>query len=1042
LILQFLGEHEQTLHQGGYTPTLLDKPILQYNPTKAQARTLANNDIATFGDTYATPPPDVPINWKNLGKTDKSIIHKIIQPYQTKTKTWLYEQEHTRTPQIHKTARIGHIWFSTKTPTIAYEIKGWDSCDKDIIHWRKWTKPHTDKTKTKTPKRKNRRHSRQLNEDTVTDDVDEAEEEKDEVQIDSILHIKELVNTSHIDLGAGGSIQAPFNVIFPDITAAKRLHYELKGDTIHPRAIGHDTFQQYTPRKTTTYPQWFLNTLILIAEQFTNTTPTTIPTTPTEIQELILLVRQLNLSIYTDGGYKKTKPEKEEIFFPTTKQNNNDKATAGIVLIDPDPTIPHEEHTMTVIHLTGINEEGHMVAYDAEFIAINWANYLNYHLHTSWPIHSDCKSAVDTIKYTMHHHKGTYNKNTSHHLQNILRYGLANNAELIWVQGHVEKRKPNRNDWVTHDWGNYFADLAATEKWRELHNKTADLTIIHLQYNEIILDILPEGEWVILGPKQTPLGFKQAVSNINNTKHNTYKEQRDISRATRGLPPKWNKQSYELAGKIWKRMSFNIKQKARATKHIYDWTWHGRNQGKSLNTTLPCPLCGLPDTQYHMFMECTHENIRTTQAQILQDLENTTQEITDKTDPHLGTYAQEIHKLIKHPPITQTDNQPWHAAGPWLGTWNPHQVNHLLTKPSIKSYLDKHTISHQLIKNYQDTTIALTLVLTNGIRQLFSVRTQLLLGPKPTTITIQPGQIRIPKIKKKKSNKSKASNPEAPDGPIPPSQITPHHPIDTITLTKVQIHDPLAIRTKRRTPQILPQAQTGPIDTYTQRTDVQHEPTTTSKDKSNTKTKGQKYTKDNPCPTNQIQNLWAVRQTPKRPNTHKRSLSPCRCGRTSGGNITHENGCKHYRPGRHKDGRRLNQYLPREVEEEEEKDRRLPKRNTARREQDEDDIEKQPRKRIRKTPNLKRKATGNPNSLEENPTTDQNDTAQTRERRRNSTHQPPPDISDEDTDEPQLRHSTQSKKRRRRNIIESDEDTDNEDQKHGEPPHHSHKGVT
>jgi hypothetical protein len=68
-----------------------------------------------------------------------------------------------------------------------------------------------------------------------------------------------------------------------------------------------------------------------------------------------------------------------------------------------------------------------------------------------------------------------------------------------------------------------------------------------------------------------------------------------------------------------------------------------------------------------MFMECTHPNMRTTTAQILQDLEKTTKEITDKTDPHLGTYAQEMQKLINHPPTTQPNDQLWHAAGPWLG---------------------------------------------------------------------------------------------------------------------------------------------------------------------------------------------------------------------------------------------------------------------------------------------------------------------------------------------------------------------------------------
>jgi hypothetical protein len=47
---------DQTLHQGGYTPTLLDTPIHLNKPNTAQARLLAHNEIATIGDTYTTPP--------------------------------------------------------------------------------------------------------------------------------------------------------------------------------------------------------------------------------------------------------------------------------------------------------------------------------------------------------------------------------------------------------------------------------------------------------------------------------------------------------------------------------------------------------------------------------------------------------------------------------------------------------------------------------------------------------------------------------------------------------------------------------------------------------------------------------------------------------------------------------------------------------------------------------------------------------------------------------------------------------------------------
>jgi hypothetical protein len=63
-----------------------------------------------------------------------------------------------------------------------------------------------------------------------------------------------------------------------------------------------------------------------------------------------------------------------------------------------------------------------------------------------------------------------------------------------------------------------------------------------------------------------------------------------------------------------------LQYKTKSTSHETHIRLDGGNQAKPSNTPLPCPLCGLPDTQYHMFMECIHPNMRTTTAQILQDL--------------------------------------------------------------------------------------------------------------------------------------------------------------------------------------------------------------------------------------------------------------------------------------------------------------------------------------------------------------------------------------------------------------------------------------
>jgi hypothetical protein len=120
-IIQYLKKSDQSLHQGGYTPTLLDTPTYLNKPNTAQARLLAHNEIATIGDTYAIPPKDVPIDWDNL---ETALLLRLIKPFQTKAKTWLDEQYEGDHEEIYKTARIRHIWFSTTNPNIAYEIKG------------------------------------------------------------------------------------------------------------------------------------------------------------------------------------------------------------------------------------------------------------------------------------------------------------------------------------------------------------------------------------------------------------------------------------------------------------------------------------------------------------------------------------------------------------------------------------------------------------------------------------------------------------------------------------------------------------------------------------------------------------------------------------------------------------------------------------------------------------------------------------------------------------------------------------------------------
>jgi hypothetical protein len=300
-------------------------------------------------------------------------------------------------------------------------------------------------------------------------------------------------------------------------------------------------------------------------------------------------------------------------------------------------------------------------------------------------------------------------------------------------------------------------------------------------------------------------------------------------------------------------------------------------------------------------------------------------------------------------------------------------------------------------------------VLTNGIRQLYSVRTQLLLGPKPNTITIQPGQIRTPKIKKKKPKKPKTPKSDGPaiDQPTPPSQITPHHPKEQITLTKQPIHDPSAIRTKRK------QSTPSPDNATTQTIippNTRYK--TAAPKKKKTKRKPPKHTAQNPSTENQIRNLWRLHHTSSQtPSPQRNNPTPpdsCDCGRTSSGIITHEPDCKlkPKHPTRQSDAGSTKQQGTKrsrhQIHHEDTDDDEADEEKEAEEEEESKD----------KAPQLKRN--------KRNPTNPKK-RKQTADTTRPTHH-----------------------KRHKRLILDSsdEEDTDNEGGKYGEPPHHSHKGVT
>jgi hypothetical protein len=274
-----------------------------------------------------------------------------------------------------------------------------------------------------------------------------------------------------------------------------------------------------------------------------------------------------------------------------------------------------------------------------------------------------------------------------------------------------------------------------------------------------------------------------------------------------------------------------------------------------------------------------------------------------------------------------------------------------------------------------------------------------------TTRTNQNTKNKEEETEETKNTKSRCG--PAIDQQTTPSQITPHHPKEQITLTKQPIHDPSAIRTKRK------QSTPSPDNATTQTIIPPHTRyKTAAPKKKKTKRKPPKHTAQNPSTENQIRNLWRLHHTSSQtPSPQRKNPTPpdsCDCGRTSSGIITHEPDCKQKpkHPTRQSDSGSTKQQGTKrsrhQIHHEDTDDDEADEEKEAEEEEESKD----------KAPQLKRN--------KRNPTNPKK-RKQTADTTRPTHH-----------------------KRHKRLILDSsdEEDTDNEGGKYGEPPHHSHKGVT
>ena len=726
-LVQWLAKSGKQLVQSGYTPNIWDTPINipSLTPTKT-IQWIADRDITTYGD-YISPTNS---HSTNQSESPPCLIHQYLAKSNLTSHTRTTLTNHlqditnnhnlTLNHQIQQTEQIklrrGQVWYSGDHKDSAFEILGRASEHSNPqYHWKEWKIYHRPKS--------------------------------------GAAQNTKLWPQNHQSRGAGSTLIASWDELFPEYHPERLLYHMSKaGEMVIDRATTDEPSPDRAPRAQLP-PKWIANLIIIIAQHFQLETYNIDQSNPqpNQLGKICDEIRSLNLMLFTDGSQKKSKPKLSQIFYPPTPQMEENRAPVNGAVVLLDPTLTRENQEILAIHLTDINHEGHSSAYDGEFLSINLAQYINQTLNTTWPIKTDCQSAVKLIKQTTQHIKPTASANNHHYTLFSTAPGPKPKYTIEHIPGHPEKRKPNRKDWNYLDYGNFIADLVAKGNTAKLDQQAPGPTIIHLKYPDIANDILPIGEWTIRPKSNIPTSFKATLSDHNNHKHKEYINTREAYRKIRKLPPKWSNSTFLLAGKIWKRLAHTISARAKATKHIYDWTWTGQNQAKENTGTqaLPCKICNEPDTQYHLFSECNHPILTSLRQSIMTNLTNTSKEITDKTNPTLAKIAQTFTHLITNPP----DLENWQPERLWKGLWTEQQVQYFLQESDLQHLHQRKAPTTIQINSYTQTLTTLTITLADGIRQLFSARTQIIYTNNKR-ITIQPSTLKKTKKPKKKSNQN------------------------------------------------------------------------------------------------------------------------------------------------------------------------------------------------------------------------------------------------------------------------------------------------
>jgi hypothetical protein len=152
------------------------------------------------------------------------------------------------------------------------------------------------------------------------------------------------------------------------------------------------------------------------------------------------------------------------------------------------------------------------------------------------------------------------------------------------VKSHPERREADMNKWGNDMWGNYIADRAASGDGHEAFYQWPHVKYFEITATELLCEMGREEMWSQINGKTGYFNMEMLPDVIRKNSAAKYRENRDASRAERGVSALWTDDTPEFAAKCFDQKGCSLATRAQGVRLLMDWGYHGGNRKKGVES--------------------------------------------------------------------------------------------------------------------------------------------------------------------------------------------------------------------------------------------------------------------------------------------------------------------------------------------------------------------------------------------------------------------------------------------------------------------------